>query len=85
MNDFSALGLAPALLSALDARKLTDPTPIQQKAIPLVLEGHDVMGLAQTGTGKTLAFGLPLLDQLIHAEERPRPRLPSSAPRALSG
>ncbi|MCH2167691.1 MAG: DEAD/DEAH box helicase [Oceanicola sp.] len=78
MNDFSALGLAPALLSALDARKLTDPTPIQQKAIPLVLEGHDVMGLAQTGTGKTLAFGLPLLDQLIHAEERPRPRLPSA-------
>jgi len=78
VTEFTSLGLAPALLSALASRKLTDTTPIQTQAIPLVLKGHDVMGLAQTGTGKTLAFGLPLLHHLINSEHRPKPRLPVS-------
>ncbi|HHS94267.1 MAG TPA: DEAD/DEAH box helicase, partial [Rhodobacterales bacterium] len=60
MTTFQDLGLAPKLLAAVEAAGYTRPTPIQLKAIPPVLEGHDVMGLAQTGTGKTAAFGLPL-------------------------
>lgn len=57
---FAALGLAPALLTKLSRQGITTPTPIQTAAIPLALEGRDVVGLAQTGTGKTFAFGLPL-------------------------
>ncbi|MGB7335117.1 MAG: DEAD/DEAH box helicase [Salaquimonas sp.] len=52
----------------------TEPTPIQREAIPLVMEGHDIMGLAQTGTGKTAAFGLPLVQQLMGAGSRPYPK-----------
>ena len=65
MFDFDMLGLAPELNNNLKAIGFKDPTPIQNKAIPLALEGHDIMGLAQTGTGKTLAFGLPLIDHLL--------------------
>ena len=61
---FESLGLAPALLRALAEHGYTDPTPIQAAAIPLVLEGHDLLAGAQTGTGKTAAFALPLLQQL---------------------
>ena len=68
------LGLAPALNSALAQNKLTEPTPIQNKAIPLALEGHDILGLAQTGTGKTLAFGLPLVDHLLAEPGKPLPK-----------
>lgn len=68
------LGLAPALNTALLNNKLTQPTPIQNKAIPLALEGHDILGLAQTGTGKTLAFGLPLIDHLLAAPGKPEPK-----------
>ncbi|MCW5936998.1 MAG: DEAD/DEAH box helicase [Fimbriimonadaceae bacterium] len=60
MGGFAALGLAPGLLTKLSRQGITTPTPIQAAAIPLVLEGRDVVGLAQTGTGKTFAFGLPL-------------------------
>ena len=61
---FSELGLSKALLDTLDGLNLTTPTPIQVQAIPLVLEGRDVIGLAQTGTGKTAAFALPILHRL---------------------
>jgi ATP-dependent RNA helicase RhlE len=61
---FSDLPLAPALLSAVEALGYTQPTPIQVQAIPRICDGCDVLGLAQTGTGKTAAFVLPLLQRL---------------------
>ena len=61
---FETLGLSPALLRALAEQNYTTPTPIQAQAIPLALAGHDLLGGAQTGTGKTAAFGLPLLHRL---------------------
>ncbi len=61
---FFGLGIAPQLLDALERIKFTVPTPIQQKAIPLAVEGKDVLGIAQTGTGKTLAFGIPMIQRL---------------------
>ena len=61
---FDTLGLSPALLCALNAQGYTDPTPIQAEAIPLVLSGRDLMAGAQTGTGKTAAFALPMLERL---------------------
>ena len=61
---FESLGLAPALLRALSEQGYTEPTPIQAAAIPLVLQGADLMAAAQTGTGKTAAFALPLLQRL---------------------
>ncbi len=68
------LGLAPALNQALKRAGLTQPTPIQNKAVPLALQGHDTLGLAQTGTGKTLAFGLPLIDHLLAQPGKPAPK-----------
>ncbi|MFT4198448.1 MAG: DEAD/DEAH box helicase, partial [Pseudoxanthomonas sp.] len=62
--DFSSLGLAPTLLRALAEQGYDQPTPIQQQAIPAVLAGADLLAGAQTGTGKTAAFGLPLLQHL---------------------
>ncbi len=76
---FASLGLAPGLLRTLEQIGYAMPTPIQQGAIPLVLEGRDVLAGAQTGTGKTAAFALPLLQRL---GERELPRKPR-APRAL--
>ena len=64
MTDFTALGLAEPLLRALAEEGYTTPTPIQAQAIPLVLQGRDLLGIAQTGTGKTAAFALPLLHHL---------------------
>ncbi|HMO56979.1 MAG TPA: DEAD/DEAH box helicase [Roseiflexaceae bacterium] len=61
---FSNLGLSPHLLAQIERQKFTNPTPIQQEAIPVVLAGRDVIGLAQTGTGKTAAFVLPILQRL---------------------
>jgi ATP-dependent RNA helicase RhlE len=61
---FESLGLAPFLLRALAEQGYETPTPIQQQAIPLALDGHDLLAGAQTGTGKTAAFGLPLLQHL---------------------
>jgi ATP-dependent RNA helicase RhlE len=63
--NFDSLGLAPRLINALHEQGITDPTPIQTEAIPHALQGRDVMGLAQTGSGKTAAFGLPMLDALL--------------------
>ncbi len=65
---FSSLGLTPDLLRAVARQGYTDPTPVQREAIPLVLDGRDVMAGARTGTGKTAAFVLPILQQLA---ERP--------------
>ncbi len=61
---FTELGLAPALLRAIEATGYTTPTPIQQQAIPLAMLGHDLLAGAQTGTGKTAAFTLPMLHRL---------------------
>jgi ATP-dependent RNA helicase RhlE len=77
---FESLGLSPALLRALADNAYTTPTPIQAEAIPLVLAGHDVLGGAQTGTGKTAAFGLPLLQRL---SEGNKPAAGPRKPRAL--
>jgi ATP-dependent RNA helicase RhlE len=73
---FEALGLSPALLRALAENKYTTPTPIQAQAIPLALAGHDLLGGAQTGTGKTAAFGLPLLQRLSKQTPAKGPRKP---------
>ncbi|MCX5972211.1 MAG: DEAD/DEAH box helicase [Chloroflexi bacterium] len=64
MPDFSELGLAPELLRAVADEGYTEPTPIQAQAIPYVLQGRDLLGAAQTGTGKTAAFVLPILQLL---------------------
>ncbi len=64
MSAFKDLGLKPGIQTALDELGYTEPTPIQEQAIPELLAGHDVIGQAQTGTGKTAAFGLPLLQYL---------------------
>src|SRR5919109_1307440 len=69
---FADLGLAPALLRALTDADYIAPTPIQTQAIPLLLQGRDLLGCAQTGTGKTAAFGLPLLQRLQHRQDGPR-------------
>ncbi|MGR3320860.1 MAG: DEAD/DEAH box helicase [Pseudooceanicola sp.] len=72
--DFDMLGLPPRLAANLAELGLTEPTPIQKQAIPHAMNGRDVMGLAQTGTGKTAAFGLPLLTALMRMEGRPEPK-----------
>jgi ATP-dependent RNA helicase RhlE len=80
---FTSLGLAPEVLSAVTAAGYIRPTPIQQQAIPFVLKGRDLMGLAQTGTGKTAAFTLPIITRLLEAPadaERHSPRALILAP-----
>ncbi|WP_249200549.1 DEAD/DEAH box helicase [Thetidibacter halocola] len=72
--DFSMLGLPARLLTNLETLKITEPSPIQKQAIPHAMNGRDVMGLAQTGTGKTAAFGLPLLSAILRMEGRPAPK-----------
>jgi len=71
---FSALGLAEPLIRALDAEGYTTPTPIQAAAIPHLLDGRDVLGIAQTGTGKTAAFALPILHKLDADRRRAAPK-----------
>jgi ATP-dependent RNA helicase RhlE len=71
---FESLGLSEPLLRALAAENYTDPTPIQRRAIPALLAGGDLLGIAQTGTGKTAAFGLPLLQHLASNRSRPEPK-----------
>ncbi len=73
MTNFSDLGLAAPLLKALETEGYTIPTPIQAQAIPAVMKGADLLGIAQTGTGKTAAFALPILHRLA-ADPRPAPR-----------
>jgi ATP-dependent RNA helicase RhlE len=64
MPTFDGLGIAPKILEILDKNKFVTPTPIQLQSIPLAIEGKDLMGIAQTGTGKTLAFGIPMIQRL---------------------
>lgn len=71
MTDFASLGLSAPLLSALNAQKFNTPTPIQAGTIPAILAGEDVLGIAQTGTGKTAAFGLPVLQKLAGYQGHP--------------
>ena len=71
-TSFAELGLAPELLCAVVDAGYTVPTPIQARAIPLILRGRDVMGLAQTGTGKTAAFTLPIVQRLLGGPRRAR-------------
>ncbi len=74
--NFSDLGLSEALVGAVEAAGYETPTPIQEKAIPIVLMGRDVLGCAQTGTGKTASFTLPMID--ILASGRAKARMPRS-------
>lgn len=64
MQKFKELGISEATLNALDGMGFTEPTPIQVESIPHTLNGTDVLGQAQTGTGKTGAFGIPLIDKV---------------------
>ena len=73
MTQFSDLGLEKSLLKALAEEGYEQPTPIQAQAIPGVLAGRDLLGVAQTGTGKTAAFALPILQRLA-ADRKPAPR-----------
>jgi len=73
-TDFAGLGLPAHLVRALDAAGFTTPTPIQEKSIPAQMAGQDVMGLAQTGSGKTAAFGLPLVAQLGAEQTKRQPK-----------
>jgi superfamily II DNA/RNA helicase len=74
--NFNELGLSPELLQAITDTGYTTPTPIQEQAIPVVTQGRDVLGCAQTGTGKTASFALPMIDKL--AAGRARARMPRS-------
>jgi len=68
------MGLPKVLINRLKAMNISEPTPIQSHAIPHALQGRDVMGLAQTGTGKTAAFGLPLVTMMLERGEKPAPK-----------
>lgn len=78
MTDFSGLKLAQPILRAIVDEGYTTPTPIQEKSIPHLLEGRDLLGVAQTGTGKTAAFALPLINHLSKNGERLSRRQPRS-------
>lgn len=65
---FRGLGIAPAILDVLDRNNFVTPTPIQHAAIPSCIEGKDMIGIAQTGTGKTLAFGIPLIQTMLQGK-----------------
>ncbi|WP_425532366.1 DEAD/DEAH box helicase [Aquabacter sediminis] len=89
LTTFSELGLAEPIVRALTDVKHVTPTPIQEQAIPQVLAGHDLIGIAQTGTGKTAAFALPILDHLVRRPHTIAPKsvrvLVLSPTRELSG
>lgn len=74
MTKFEDLGLASPILKALQGEGYTTPTPIQGQSIPIMREGRDLLGIAQTGTGKTAAFALPILDRFERAPLRPAPK-----------
>ena len=79
---FRTFGLEANILKAVQEAGYTEPTPIQSAAIPQILAGHDLIGIAQTGTGKTAAFVLPILAKLAATEPR---RRPAEHPRADRG
>lgn len=78
MTTFNDLGLAEPILRAVSAEGYNNPTPIQAQAIPSLMQGRDVIGIAQTGTGKTAAFVLPLLHQIADQKRRRMPRMCSA-------
>ncbi|NQU17003.1 MAG: DEAD/DEAH box helicase [Candidatus Saganbacteria bacterium] len=69
-KSFYGLGIAPKILELLNRMRFKTPTPIQYKAIPMAIEGKDIVGVAQTGTGKTLAFGIPMIQRLAQGPGR---------------
>jgi ATP-dependent RNA helicase RhlE len=71
---FENLGLSQPILQALALKEYSTSTPIQEQAIPILLKGRDLLGIAQTGTGKTAAFMLPSIDRLTRSDKRPQPR-----------
>ena len=79
MTDFAALGLSEPLLRGLKQQDFNTPTPIQAETIPQLMEGRDIIGLAETGSGKTAAFLLPIMDRLSFYPDKPKP----GCPRAL--
>ena len=89
LTSFQDFGLADPILRALKEENYLTPTPIQAQTIPLALDHRDVIGIAQTGTGKTAAFALPILHQLLEHRHRPQPKncraLVLSPTRELSG
>lgn len=74
MKQFNELGLAEPILRALTENNYNDPTPIQGQVIPAMMAGNDIVGIAQTGTGKTAAFVLPILNRLAKVKDRPAPK-----------
>lgn len=74
---FGGLGIAPGLLAAIAQLNFTEPTPVQRRTIPVGLEGKDLVAIAQTGTGKTLAFGIPLIQRLAQLKGRGLVLLPT--------
>ena len=83
--NFDQFGLAPDILRALTEQGYTTPAPIQAEAIPVVLTGRDVLAAAQTGTGKTAGFSLPILQRLLPmASTSASPRATSDSPSAAS-
>lgn len=75
-NSFKTLGFAPQLEKLIEVNGFTSPTPIQMKAIPLVRQGYDLLAAAQTGTGKTAAFVLPMLQKIIEEPTLYQKRVP---------
>src|SRR4030066_1220736 len=66
--NFYGLGIAPGILEILKKIRYVTPTPIQHQAIPIAIQGKDIVGIAQTGTGKTLAFGIPMIQRLASSK-----------------
>ncbi len=73
-SSFQSFGLDPVLLKALDKSGFDTPTPIQEQSIKAQIDGRDILGVAQTGTGKTAAFGLPILHHILHMVGAPNPK-----------
>src|ERR1700756_1638781 len=89
LTSFQDFGLADPISRALKEENYLTPTPIQAQTIPIALTGRDVVGIAQTGTGKTAAFALPILHRILEHRTRPQPKacrvLVLSPTRELSG
>ena len=77
VSSFHGLGIAPGLLEVLERLGYVTPTPIQAQAIPVAIQGKDIVGIAQTGTGKTLAFGIPMIQRLAQVKGRGLVMLPT--------
>src|SRR4051794_28250356 len=82
-QSFADLGVLPATVAALEAVGITHPFPIQSLTLPVALHGHDIIGQAKTGTGKTLGFGIPLLQRVIARGEDGYDDLADGKPQAL--